>query len=127
MVNYDFNVPDEDDDTGARLAGVGEAAAGQIRAEVAEDGTLRELTISPNLLRHNRAGGTFLDSEVLATEITHAVNTAMEDLLRRTARASAPDPAALAEELSRVSTDLDRDLNDARTELERAERRIAGR
>ena len=127
MANYDFTVPEENDDPGTQLAGVGEAAAGQIRAEVAENGTLRELTISPNLLRHTRGGGTFLDSEVLATEITHAVNTAMDDLVRRTAQASVPDPAALTAELSRVSTDLDRALNDARTELERAERRIADR
>jgi hypothetical protein len=125
LAPFDF-VP-EDDDIQTALEGTGEAANGQIRATVGEDGRLRELTISPGLLRHTRGGGTFLDSDVLAAEIAHAVNAAMDDLIRRTAIAAAPSVADLSAELSTVRTDLDRALNDARTELERAERRIAGR
>jgi len=125
LAPFDF-VP-EDDAAEPVLEGTAEAANGQIRATVGETGRLRELTISPNLLRHTRGGGTFLDSGALATEITHAVNAAMDDLIRRTAIAAVPSAADLSAELSTVSSDLDRALNDARTELERAERRIAGR
>jgi hypothetical protein len=119
---FDFTRPE--DDVQGPLVGVGEAVDGQIRAAVAENGKLKKLTISPNLLRHTRGGGTFLDSRTLATEITQAVNAAMDDLNRR---APAPDPAVLNGELSHVKTDLDRAINDVRTELERAERRIADR
>jgi hypothetical protein len=122
---FDFTPPE--DDAQGPLIGVGEAADGQIRAVVAENGKLRKLTISPNLLRHTRGGGTFLDSRTLATEITQAVNAAMDDLIRRTALAAAPDPAELTTELSHVKTGLDRALNNVRTELERAERHIVDR
>jgi hypothetical protein len=121
----DFGLTQPDDDTtGAAPAGVGEAADGQIRAELARDGRLRMLTISPNLLRHNR-GGSALDSRALTAEITHAVNAAIDDLNRRTTQAAVP--TALIIELSQVKTDLDRAIDDARSELERAERRIADR
>lgn len=123
MPRYDFTPPD--DDAQGPLTGIGEAADGQIRAVIAQDGKLHKLTISPNLLRHTRGGGTVLDSRALAAEITHAVNTAIDDLARRTTLATLP--ATLNAELSHVKTDLDRALNDARTELERAERRITDR
>lgn len=125
MSRFDFTVPE--DDSNGPVVGVGEAANGRIRAVAAADGTLRKLTIAPDLLRRTRDGGTFLDSRELAAEITQAVNTAMSDLVRRAALAAAPGPDAFAGELAAVRTDLGRALNDVRAELERAERRIAGR
>jgi hypothetical protein len=125
MARFDFTVPDEE--TEGPAVGVGEAADGRIRAVIAADGRLRDLTISPQVLAHTRGGGTVLDSRALAGEITHAVNVAMDDLVRRRTLASVPNPAELKAELSHVKSDVDRALNDVRTELERAERRIADR
>jgi hypothetical protein len=113
-------VPDEDD----AVVGVGETAGGEIRAVAGPDGRVRELRISPALLRHSRQGRTVLDAATLAAEITAAVNTALDDLARRAAAGALGD---LDAGLTEVNETFDRAINAVTAELERAERLLEGR
>ena len=106
---------------GGPEAGIGEAVDGQVRAVVSAEGRLTTVDISPDLLRHGRGGGTYLDSTALGAAITAAVNAAFDDLVRKTA--AAPDTSGLAD----VGASFERSINEVRAELERAERRLEGR
>jgi hypothetical protein len=129
MTQFDFLLPENqpEEDADGPLVGLGEAAGGEIRAVADAEGRVERLEISPGLLRHSRHGGTVVDSATLATEVTRAVNAALDDLVRRAAAASVPGAHAVAGELNRVGADFQRAIDDVTTELERAERRLDGR
>lgn len=120
MTTFDF-VPEDDD---GQVVGVGETAGGEIRAVAGPDGRLRELAISPTLLRHSRHGTTVMDAATLAAEVTRAVNLALDDLARRAAAGALAD---VADDLDQVNESFDRAINAVTAELERAERRLEGR
>jgi hypothetical protein len=65
-----------------------------------------------------------MDAATLATEITAAVNTALDDLARR---AAAGALAGLDGGLDQVSDTFNRAINAVTTELERAERLLDSR
>jgi DNA-binding protein YbaB len=126
VARFEFDNRDAfaDSDGTAPVVGVGEAADGRIRAVIGVDGRLSKLDIAPDLLRHNRHGGTLLDCNTLAAEIAQAVNDAINDFARR---ATAPDTLATIAELSQIGDSFESAVNQVTAELERAERRLDGR
>lgn len=99
-----------------QVFGVGEAANGQIRAVVA-DGRLAHLEFSPTIMRR---GG--MDSKMLAAEVTSAVNTALDDVVRQVTKAQGT--GSIAAGLAQVSASFARAIDEVTAELERAERRL---
>lgn len=125
MARFEFDDPDafaEDDDPVA--GGVGEAADGRIRAMIGSEGRLARLDLAPELLQHDRDGGTLLDSVTLAAEITKAVNTAIDDYVRH---AAGVDTAEVTAELTQVGDAFKRAISEVTADLERAERRLDSR
>jgi DNA-binding protein YbaB len=122
---FGFEEPDAVRGEDGPVVGIGEAAGGRIRAEVAAEGRLSKLEIAPEVLRHNREGRPVMDSTALAAEITGAVNAAIEDAARRAATAALSGSATA--ELNEVSATFERSIAELTAELERTERRIEGR
>ncbi|PWR09820.1 hypothetical protein DKT68_11130 [Micromonospora acroterricola] len=72
----------------------GEAADGQVRAELGPDGRLRSLFVEPRLMR--------LGSEELTEHITTAVNAAIDAMRGATTPPQAGDLSQLREQLAEV-------------------------
>ncbi|TDE22005.1 YbaB/EbfC family DNA-binding protein [Nonomuraea mesophila] len=86
--------PEDDAPTGA-----GEAAGGQVRAVVGEDGLLARLKLDPRAMR--------LASHDLAEHIVAAVRAAQQDRLARTPEPGPPQDDLATEELIRRVNDLE--------------------
>lgn len=125
-----FGFQTEDDYEGAsggahgQIIGVGDAADGRIHARFAADGHLQGLEISPVLLRHDHNGQPVMDSATFASEITCAVNAAIDDLARAIATNAAPDATETTAALNEIGANFQQAISDARARLEQVERRL---
>lgn len=106
------------------LVGTAESEDGRVRAETDNAKGLRKLTIDPRAMR--------MASEELAEVITAVVADAMADL-RRKSREEAQDvmgggkfdPQAAREQVKEVFASFERTAVDARSEMERLQRRLS--
>lgn len=90
--------PDDGDDAGEELRGVGQAADGRIVATVAVGGRLESIELDPRALR----GG----PDQLGQQFTESINAALDDLRSKATQATGEvdvvDPHVIAADLDQV-------------------------